>query len=114
MTTAVRVLALLEGGVALGMTLLIAVLYQQAWRYLKPRPLVLARHVAYIGTAHMLLILALMVTILLRVQGHDPFSWWVTPLSITGFSLTILALVQLLRSNRLREIHAEVSAHVHL
>lgn len=113
MTDAIRVVTLLAGGAALGMTLLICVLYHQAWRHLSPNGIVSPHHVAYIGTAHMFLIVGLMSAILARVKGQESFTWWVTPFALVGFSLTLFALVQLLRSHRLRELHAEVSAHIH-
>ena len=113
MTDAIRIVALLAGGAALGMTLLIFVLYHQAWRHASTSGIVSPHHVAYIGTAHTFLIIGLMASILARVQRDDTFSWWVTPFALVGFSLTLFALVQLLRSHRLRELHAEVSAHIH-
>lgn len=113
MTTTIRVITLLLGGAALGMTLLISYVYHQAWRYVRPHPLVNAHHVALVGIAHMLLIVGLMSAILVRVRQNEPFTWWITPVACAGFTLTIVALVQLLRSHRLRELHAEVSAHIH-
>lgn len=113
MTDAIRVVALLLGGAALGFTLLICYLYHQAWRYKSTNGIVSPHHVAYIGSAHICLIVGLMSSILARVRAHEDFTWWVTPFALVGFSLTIFALVQLLRSHRLRELHAEVQAHVH-
>lgn len=110
----VRVVTLLMGGFALGLTLTVGVLYHQAWRHTRTNlVLTTPTHVTMIGVAHSLLIVGLISTILARARMHSQFTWWVTPLALAGFALTIAANVQLLRSHRLRKIHSDVTAHIH-
>ena len=104
-----RVAVLLLGGFAFGLTLLVTVLYIANWRWQRTNGIVPVYHVPLIGSAHMALIAALMGGILQRFHHHDDFALWLSPLACIGFSLTIGALVGLLRSQRLRTMHSEVS-----
>lgn len=96
-----RVVVLLMGGFALGLTLVVLRLYQAAHKPLQTRGLPLY-HIPLIAVSHSLLILALISDILHRVATNSDFQWWVTPVVAIAFPLSISSHVQMLRSPRLR------------
>jgi hypothetical protein len=99
---------MLAGFFALGMTLVTLVLYFHLHKIGHvDRPY----RVAIIGVSHALLILAIEVEILQHTIQHEPFEWWLSPFAMLGFAGSIWALVEMLRSPRLRGLHNEVQAH---
>ena len=112
MLEAFRAVVLLIGGIAFGLTLSVTVLYVYAWKRLdRKSSRVPPYHVPIVGVAHMLMVAALEASILNRVRLDLPFSFFITPLSLVAFLLTIGSLLELLRSQHVHKVHSEVEAH---
>lgn len=112
MIEALRILTVLVGGFSLGLTLVVGYLYvvfrRQGGAERSVAPL---GHIITIGAAHALLTTALIAEILSRVQHGHTFHYWLTPVALAAFCLTSVALVALLRSRRVQEVHEDIVSH---
>ena len=99
-----RLLVLLEGGVALGMAGFVIRLYLHANRIAhnldRPVPGALPYHVFVIASSHALLIVAQILTVATHLGEH--FIVYGVPFAIVAFTLSIIGLVDMLRFQNLR------------
>jgi hypothetical protein len=95
--------------VALGLTLTVLLLYLRMHRMDHKDG---AYRIPLMGISHALLIAAIEGEVLQHVAQNDPFEWWLSPVVVISFSLSIWGLVEMLRSPRLRRLDSDVQAHV--
>lgn len=106
-----RVVLLLEGGMVLGLSLFVFRLYRYA-RQVSARHGITPSgappyHVALIAVSHGLLVLTQMAVLIGRL-GSD-FAWYGAPIAIVAFTLSIVALVDLLQLENMR-IHSVIQS----
>lgn len=104
----VRIVLLLEGGIVLGLSFFVFRLYlymrRLTARHGKPQTGAPPYHVALIALSHALLILTQMAIIIGRVG--DRMIWYGSPVAIVAFTLSIIALVNILQleNSRISEL----------
>lgn len=103
-----RVVVLLEGGFALGLSATVLVLYMRLRWASSHKPIYF---VPLITMAHVLLIVAIEAEIVQHVWSAEPFEWWLSPFAAIGFALSTWATVEMLRSKHLRRLSNDVEGH---
>ena len=108
-----RIITLLLAGFALGLTVHMANVY---WRFhragLRP-PDIPPYYVPAVAAAHSLLIIAIVSEMVHRVVTGDHFSWYLSPVALPAFCLSIYANLTMISSSHIRSIQADVQAHIH-
>lgn len=104
---ALRYLVLLEGGIVIGLGLFVFRLYWFARQLARERAAngnsiagVPPSHVAILTTSHALLVLAQMAIVTQRIGAE--FIWYVTPIAAVAFTMSIYALIIILRYENAR------------
>lgn len=96
---AIRVTALLLGGVVLGLSIFVFRLYRYAHRLMSRKGLsenhASPYHVTLIAISHALLVLG-QLGVLIHRFGGDEVVWWGAPIAILAFSCSIWALTDML------------------
>lgn len=96
----IRVIALLLGGVVIGLSLFVLRLYFFAHRLMEKRghgeEHATPYHVSLIAASHALLITA-QIGVLVHRFGGENFVWWGAPVAVVAFSMSIWALTDMLR-----------------
>lgn len=100
-----RFLVAALGGVVLGLTFFVFRVYLYAYR-LRRRTGNLGNgagpyHVALIASAHFLLVLA-QIGVVINRFGGEPLVWWGAPISLIAFTMSIIALVNMLHYEQAR------------
>ena len=101
---ALRIAILIEGGLVLGLSAFVLRLYVTAVRLLRDRGTPVAGalpyHVGLVATSHSLLIVAQIAVVERRIGGE--VVWWGAPIALVAFTLSLAALVDMLRFQQLR------------